>query len=83
MHMRPRSRAIYNSNLFFFIVSHGTSVHLMKKSSKRRRTKEQVEEDKENARRHEELVLAKLARYDSLEEKYRSLAKKVKEEDVI
>jgi len=33
------------SNLFFFIVSHGTSVYLMKKSSKRRRTKEQVKED--------------------------------------
>ena len=29
------------------------------------------------------MVQAKLAKYDALEDKYRSLAKKVKEEDVI
>ena len=82
-HKRPRSRAIYTSNLFFLKVSHGTSVFLMKKSAKRRRTKDQVREDKENARRQEDLIQAKLAKYDALEEQYRSLAKKVKEEDVI
>ena len=55
----------------------------MKKNAKRRRTKEQVIADKENARLQEELIQAKLAKYDALENKYRSLAKKVKEEDVI
>ena len=64
-------------------MSHGTSVFLMKKSTKRRRTKEQVIEDRENARRQEVLIQAMLAKYDALEEQYRSLAKKVKEEDVI
>ena len=29
------------------------------------------------------MIQAKLAKYDDLEDKYRSLAKKVKEEDVI
>ena len=56
---------------------------LMKKNAKRRRSKQQVIADRENARRQEALIQAKLQRYDDLEEKYRSLAKKVKEEDVI
>ena len=55
----------------------------MKKNAKRRRSKQQVIADRENARRQEELVQAKLQKYDALEDKYRSLAKKVKEEDVI
>jgi len=55
----------------------------MKKNSKRRRTKQQVIADRENARRQEALIQAKLGKYDDLESKYRSLAKKVKEEDVI
>ena len=73
----------FNTNPSFHAVNHGTSVHLMKKNAKRRRSKQQVIADRENARRQEELVQAKLQKYDALENKYRSLAKKVKEEDVI
>ena len=40
----------------------------MKKNAKRRRTKTQVKEDRENARRQEEMIQAKLQRYDYLEE---------------
>ena len=40
-------------------------------------------EDRENAQRQEELIQAKLQRYDDLETKYRAMAKKVKQEDVI
>ena len=47
----------------------------MKKKAKRRRTKEKVQEDKDNARKQEALIQAKLAKYDELEEKYRSMAK--------
>ena len=42
-----------------------------------------MKEDRENARKQEELIQAKLSRFDQLEEQYRALAKKVKEEDVI
>ena len=55
----------------------------MKKTAKRRRTKTQVKEDQENARNQEALIQAKLQKYDELEEKYRAMAKKVKQEDVI
>ena len=55
----------------------------MKKNAKRRRTKTQVIEDRENALRQEALVKAKLAKYDDMEEQYRSMAKKVKQEDLI
>ena len=55
----------------------------MKKNAKRRRTKTQVIEDRENARRQEAYVQAKLAKYDDMEEKYRALAKKVKQDDLI
>ena len=55
----------------------------MKKNAKRRRTKDQVKADQENARKHEEMVQAKLQKYDDLEEQYRALAKKVKQEDLI
>ena len=55
----------------------------MKKNAKRRRTKEQVIKDKENSRRYEEMVQAKLAKYDKLEDEFRSLANKVQQEDLI
>ena len=64
-------------------MNHGTSVYLMKKNSKRRRTKQQVIADRENARRQEALIQAKLAKYDALEQEHRSLAKRVKQEDLI
>ena len=40
----------------------------MKKTAKRRRSKQQVIADRENARRQEELVQSKLAKYDALEQ---------------
>ena len=55
----------------------------MKKTAKRRRSKQQVIADRENARRQEALVQAKLAKYDALEQEHRSLAKRVKQEDLI
>lgn len=42
-----------------------------------------MKEDQENARKQEEMIQAKLHKYDELEEKYRAMAKKVKQEDLI
>ena len=55
----------------------------MKKTAKRRRTKQQVKEDRENARRRDIEVQAKLQKYEALHDQFLAIQEKVNRDDLI